>query len=367
MSGGVDSSVAAALLLEQGYEVLGVTMKVYDSPDRASAGRCCSLQDVNDARAVAQKLGLPYYVVDFVEPFRQRVIDSFVAEYARGRTPIPCVQCNREIKFGTLLEKAERLRADFVATGHYARLEEHAGRRRLLTGTDATKDQSYFLFSLTPAQLERTLFPIGALTKAEVRVRAEALGLHLAHKPESQEICFVPDGDYGAFLERHSPGIAEPGPVVDSGGRTLGEHRGIVHYTVGQRRGLGLSAAHPLYVIAVEPLANTLVVGAAEELDASGLVAAQVNWLAEPVPEAGRRAQCRIRSTHRGAECMVMPAGEGRLEVRFDEPQRAVTPGQAAVLYDGEEVLGGGWIEEALREMQTAKCKMQNGATGGGS
>jgi tRNA-uridine 2-sulfurtransferase len=296
MSGGVDSSVAAALLLEQGYEVVGVTMKVYEGPERARAGRCCSLTDVNDARAVAQKLGIPYYVVDFVEPFRERVIEDFVAEYARGRTPVPCVQCNREIKFGTLLEKADRIRADYVATGHYARLEVRRGRRRLLRGRDGTKDQSYFLFGLSQAQLDRTLFPIGDLTKAEVRERATELGLHLADKPESQEICFVPDGDYAAFLERHRPGIARAGPVVDPSGRQLGEHRGIVGYTVGQRRGLGIAAAAPLYVLSLDAASNTVVVGPAEDLAAGALVAAGVNWLDEPLPAEGLRAGCRIRS-----------------------------------------------------------------------
>ena len=348
MSGGVDSSVAAAVLLEAGYEVIGVTMKVYDSPDRASTGRCCSLQDVNDARAVAGKLGIPYYVVDFVEPFRERVIENFVEEYSRGRTPIPCVQCNREIKFGTLLEKAERLDADYVATGHYARLEERGGRRRLLQGVDRTKDQSYFLFSLDATQLARTLLPIGSLLKSEVRRRAESLGLHLAQKPESQEICFVPDGDYGNFLERYRPGIAERGPLVDTDGRTVGEHRGIVHYTVGQRRGLGLSAAHPLYVIAVEPAQNAVVVGPVEELAADGLVATSVNWLAEPLDETGEMVTCRIRSSHVGAPALVRPGEGGRVEVHFDEPQRAVSPGQAAVFYRDDEVLGGGWIERSL-------------------
>jgi tRNA-uridine 2-sulfurtransferase len=344
MSGGVDSSVAAALLKEQGHEVLGVTMKVYDSPDRSATGRCCSLQDVHDARAVAQKLDIPYYVVDFVEPFRAKVIESFVADYAHGRTPIPCVHCNREIKFGMLLEKAERLGADFVATGHYARIEQRAGRPRLLAARDASKDQSYFLFSLSAGQLARTLFPVGTLTKAEVRAKAEELGLHLAHKPESQEICFVPDGDYGAFLEQYRPGIAEAGPIVDTSGRRLGEHRGIVHYTVGQRRGLGLAAPAPLYVISVEPASNSVVVGPAEELAANGLVATEVNWLGEPLPPEGARALCRIRSSHRGAPCTVRLARPEQVEVRFDEPQRAVSPGQAAVFYQEEEVLGGGWI-----------------------
>jgi tRNA-specific 2-thiouridylase len=347
MSGGVDSSVAAALLKEQGHEVIGVTMKVYDGPG-AQAGRCCSLEDVNDARAVAQKLGIPYYVFDLVEPFRDKVIDGFVSEYARGRTPVPCAHCNREIKFGTLMHKAGRLGAELVATGHYARIEDRGGRIRLRAARDAAKDQSYFLFGLTQEQLGRTLFPIGELTKAEVRERAEELGLHLAHKPESQEICFVPDGDYGAFLERYRPGIGRPGPLVDGSGRRLGEHRGIVHYTVGQRRGLGLSSPAPLYVISIEPASDTVVVGPAEELIAGGLVAGSVNWLAEPLPPEGLRATCRIRSSHRGVGCTVEPGPEARLTVRFEEPQRAVSPGQAAVLYRGDEVLGGGWIESAL-------------------
>ncbi len=348
MSGGVDSSVAAALLLEDGYDVVGVTMKVFAGAGPMASGRCCSLEDVNDARAVAELFGIAYYVFDLIGPFRQRVIGNFIDEYAAGRTPIPCIHCNREIKFGVLMEKAERLGAELVATGHYAIKGEVAGQPRLYRGLDRAKDQSYFLFSLTRQQLSRVLFPLGALTKGQVRRKADELGLALANKPESQEICFVPDGDYGRFLTDQRPGICREGPIVNRRGEELGRHRGIVHYTVGQRRGLGISAPNPLYVLKVDASAHLLVVGEVHELWARGLLAASVNWISEPPPTHGLRIECKVRSTHQGSPAVVHGLPGSRARVVFDSTERAVTPGQAAVFYRGDELVGGGWIESSL-------------------
>lgn len=346
MSGGVDSSVAAALLVEQGCEVVGVTMRL------ASGGsRCCSLDDVEDARRVAERLGIRFYVADYADAFRREVMEPFADAYLAGRTPIPCVGCNGRFKFHRLLERARALGADAVATGHYARLEPdpETGAPVLLRGRDARKDQSYFLFDLGPAQLARARFPVGGLDKAEVRERARALGLATADKPESMEICFVPDGDYAAAVERLRPGAAPgPGAIVDEGGRELGRHRGVHHFTVGQRRGLDVALGRRLYVRSLDARGNRVVVAPRERLAAGGARLTGTSWVAGAPPPAPLCARVRVRHRHEGASARIEPGASGAALVRFEAPVEAVTPGQAAVFYDQERVLGGGWIAEAL-------------------
>ncbi|HZT57812.1 MAG TPA: tRNA 2-thiouridine(34) synthase MnmA [Pyrinomonadaceae bacterium] len=360
MSGGVDSSAAAAILKDEGHEIVGFTMQLWnqrrgltvDENGEAMPSRCCSLDDVYDARRVAEDLGFPFYVLNLEREFEREVVEPFVESYLSGETPIPCVACNSRLKFAALDRVALSVGCERVATGHYARVrfDERANRYRLLRGLDERKDQSYFLWELTQDQLSRAIFPLGELTKRDAREAARGRGLSVAEKKESQEICFVPDGDYAGFIERYLEAEGREterpprGEIVDTSGRVVGEHEGAHRYTVGQRRGLGVSRELPLYVVRVEREENRVVVGHAEELLSNEFTAAGVNWIAFDEPAESVRADVRIRYRHAEAPATITPLGGGRARVRFDEPQRAVTPGQATVFYRGEEVLGGGWI-----------------------
>ena len=355
MSGGVDSSVAAALLVEQGYEVIGLTMQLWPDVGEEVArrhGGCCSVEAVSDARRVADRLGIAYYVLNFQEVFEARVIRPFIGEYARGRTPNPCLDCNRHVKFAELLERATALEADYLATGHYARVERDPGRGRWLLrkGVDARKDQSYALYGLTQGQLSRTLLPLGGLSKQEVRKIAQARGLPVAGKEESQEICFVVEGDYRSFLADRIPGAIHPGPIVDLDGRRLGTHRGLPFYTVGQRQGLGIATGAPLYVVRLDPGTNTVVVGGAADVYARGLVARNPNWIAVEELSTSTPARVKIRYGAPEVDAVLFPAGDGEVRLNFAHPQRAVTPGQAVVFYQDDLVLGGAVIEAPLHD-----------------
>ncbi|MCX5653515.1 MAG: tRNA 2-thiouridine(34) synthase MnmA [Planctomycetota bacterium] len=351
MSGGVDSSVAAALLQQQGRQPVGVFMCAGLVESGAAGGpkRCCSPEDSADARRVAARLGIPFAVLDFAADF-ERLIDRFCEEYGCGRTPNPCVLCNRDLKFGRLLEYADTLGAAFIATGHYARVERDAGRRRLKRGCDRDKDQSYFLFAIPPQRIERIRLPLGELTKTEVRRIARDLGLPVHDKAESQEVCFVP-GTVGDLVRERRPDLVRPGPVLDMDGRELGRHEGIVNFTIGQRRGLGVAVGRPLYVVGIRPADAAVIVGPAEAVRSQGLVAEQIVWH-EPPPREPVRADVQIRYRHPAAPAWLTrldprPDGSEAAEVKFDQPQPAVTPGQAAVFYRDDRVLGGGWIANA--------------------
>lgn len=359
MSGGVDSSTVAAMLQRDGYRLAGMTMQLWNQrrlpalAPESPTGRCCSLDDVYDARAVAGLFGIPYYVVNFEQAFEESVVKPFIEEYLAGRTPIPCTLCNNHVKFDRFLEMAEGVGADYIATGHYARVDFSAdnGRWELRMGADAGKDQTYFLWGLKQEQLARTLFPLGEMRKPEVRELAEKLGVPTAAKHDSQEICFVPNGDYAAFIEayfaeqgREFP--AQRGEVVDDSGKALAAHSGVHHFTVGQRKGLGFAAGQPLYVIETNSTTQQVRVGREEQLQRASLRAKGVNWVSIAPLEQERQAQVKIRNRHAAADAIIRPTTDAEVvEVMFAQPQRAVTPGQSAVFYDGDIVLGGGWIE----------------------
>ena len=347
MSGGVDSSVAAFLMKEQGCACIGATMKLFHSEDIGvkSTKTCCSLEDVEDARSVAFHLGIPYYVFNFSDDFKGQVIDRFIAAYERGATPNPCIDCNRYLKFARLYERARVLGCDAIVTGHYARIERENGRWLLKKALDESKDQSYVLYSLTQEQLAHTRFPLGALHKSETRRIAEEQGFYNADKPDSQDICFVPDGDYARFIARRTGHDCPAGDFVDEDGHVLGRHRGIVHYTVGQRKGLGIAADAPLYVKRIDARENRVVLSGNDALFSRELTAGDFNWIAYDTSPRELRASARVRYHQREQAAAVTVLPDGRVHLVFDEPQRAVTPGQAVVLYDGGTVLGGGTIE----------------------
>ncbi len=356
MSGGVDSSTAAALLKEEGYEVIGLTMRLWDTPqEETQSSGCCSPEDIRDARRVADQIGIPHYVINLKKAFEEEVVQNFIDEYLAGRTPNPCIHCNDRIKFGFLLRKAAELEARALATGHYARIlpapprSTGGDRLLLLRGKHRAKDQSYFLFTLRQDQMRRIAFPLGALTKSEVRETALRMGLRVADKNESQEVCFIPGNDYRRFLEeRKGKDILKPGEIVDRRGKRLGLHKGLPSYTVGQRRGLGIAGPHPYYVLALDGQYNRLIAGTRDDLSAEGFIAGKVNWIPFSEPGEILGAQVQIRYRHPAAEASISPLGGGRVKVEFQIPQKSVTPGQAAVFYRGEEVLGGGWIEKSL-------------------
>ena len=360
MSGGVDSSAVAGLLKRQGRPIVGMTMQLWDQrrfpeliPPGMSSGRCCSLDDVYDARGVANHVGIPFYVVSHEEQFEKEVVEPFVRDYLEGRTPIPCTLCNNFIKFDSFLRTARQIGAERVATGHYARVDTDPATDRYLLrrGVDETRDQSYFLFGLTQEQLSRSLFPLGGMAKSEVRVLAADLQLPVAQKPESHEICFVPDGDYARFVERYveDKGIELPetdGEVITEDGEVLGSHKGIHHYTIGQRKGLGVAVGKPMYVTRIEAASRQVIIGDNASLLKKAFQVHDVNWISIPSLEEPLRVETKIRHQFPPAESVVRPTADtGCVEVEFDLPQRAVTPGQAAVFYQGDLVVGGGWIE----------------------
>jgi tRNA-specific 2-thiouridylase len=348
MSGGVDSSVAAALMAEAGHDVVGLSMQLYDQREGENGyGSCCSLDDLHDAGRVARRLDIPHYIVNFEREFQETVVGNFVAEYVAGRTPIPCSHCNSDLKFATLLDRSRGFGAEVVATGHYARIavDPDTGRQLLRRGQDTAKDQSYFLFSLTQEQLSRASFPVGDLSKGAVRDIARRLGLSVADKPDSQEICFVPDGDYAAFVERKAGARDAGGAIVNQSGEVLGRHAGVHRFTVGQRKGLGIAAAAPLYVLQLRPSERTVVVGPRPELERTTLTASKVNWIAGAAPGASLRVTAQIRHRHQPAAATVRAIGPHRAAVEFDAPVVAITPGQAVVFYQDDVVLGGGWID----------------------
>ena len=348
MSGGVDSSVAAWLLKQQGYEVIGVTMQIWQDEEEAvmeENGGCCGLSAVDDARRVAAQLDIPYYVMNFKDVFREKVMDYFTAEYVSGRTPNPCIACNRYVKWEALLKRSLDIGADYIATGHYARIEQLPnGRMAVRQSVTAAKDQTYALYNLTQGQLKHTLMPVGDYTKDQIRAMAEETGIRVAHKPDSQEICFVPDNDYAGFIERSTGCPCQPGNFVDREGHILGTHRGIIHYTIGQRKGLNLSMGHPVFVTEIRPDTNEVVIGESEDLFGRGVRANHVNFMAQPGIDGPVEAFAKIRYNHRGDVCTVEMEDADTIRCIFKEPVRAAAPGQALVIYQDGYVLGGGTI-----------------------
>jgi len=348
MSGGVDSATAAAWLVDQGHEVVGLTMQLWDHGEAlpASSRTCCATEDLYDARQVAQRLDIPFYVINLEEAFRKAVVDDFLTSYAAGQTPNPCVRCNQRLKFETLLDKALSLDVNYLATGHYAiRREDDHGHPQLYRGLDRFKDQSYFLFATTLAQLRHIAFPLGEMTKDETRRLAKRFDLHISDKRESQDVCFVPDGDYQAFFIREGSSAAIPGPIVDLQGKILGEHKGLGNHTIGQRRGLGISSSHPLYVVEIRSQDNLLVVGPESALYGDSLTLKDLNWLGKQDLIAAREIQAKIRYAADPVSAVIKPlSGVGAAHVQFKTPQKSITPGQACVLYENDRVLGGGWI-----------------------
>lgn len=349
MSGGVDSSVAAYLLKKQGYDVIGVTMQIWQETDeftQEEEGGCCGLSAVEDARRVAERLKIPYYVMNFRKEFRENVMDYFTAEYLRGRTPNPCIACNRYVKWEALLKRSLEIGADYIATGHYAGIEKLAnGRYAIKNSVTAEKDQTYALFNLTQEQLRHTLMPVGAYTKEEIRAMAEEIGLAVAHKKDSQEICFIPDQDYAGFIDREcGEDVPPPGNFVSKDGTVLGRHLGITHYTIGQRKGLGIALGHPVFVTEIRTDTNEVVLGENEEVFTDRLYADHLNFMALPDIQNEVELTAKIRYSHAGSPCKVRRTGEDEILCEFLEPVRAVTPGQAVVLYDGNYVAGGGMI-----------------------
>ena len=344
MSGGVDSSVAAALLKQQGYGVIGMMLRLWSEPGREDSNRCCTPDSMALARRAAAKLDIPFYVIDAKEIFRNTVVQYFLDGYARGETPNPSLICNRQIRWTFLLDHALALGADFMATGHYARRKEERGKIFLLRAVDASKDQSYVLHVMTQEKLQRSLFPVGDYPKAEIRRIAESFGLPTASRKDSQDLCFLAGEDYREFIRRNAPEIAHPGPIVTRDDKVLGEHEGLAYYTIGQRKGLGLSSPAPLYILAKNVQNNTLIVGAEEELGSRALIARDVNWISGEAPKGRFRAEVKIRYTAKEAEAEVTSLSGDRVRVRFDAPQRDITAGQAAVFYQGEVLLGGGLI-----------------------
>jgi tRNA-specific 2-thiouridylase len=355
MSGGVDSSVTAALLAEAGYDVVGITLQLYDHGAAvARKGACCAGSDIHDARRVAEALGIPHYVLDYESRFRQSVMDDFADSYLRGETPIPCVRCNQTVKFRDLLETARDLGAECLATGHYVQRVDGKMGAELHRAADPAKDQSYFLFATTASQLDYLRFPLGGMSKDETRAHAARFGLAVADKPDSQDICFVPSGDYGAVIEKLRPGAGAAGDIVHLDGRVLGRHDGIIHYTIGQRRGLGIGGGMtdgntPLYVVRIEPEARQVVVGPREALAVTDVYVKELNWLGGPIPADGLDVSVKVRSTRPPLPAMIRALGEDRAVVSLLRPEEGVSAGQACVVYDGGRVLGGGWIMGAER------------------
>ena len=347
MSGGVDSSVAAYLLKREGYDVIGVTMQIWqedDSYDASAEGGCCGLSAVDDARRVANMLDIPYYVMNFRSEFNEKVIKYFINEYMAGRTPNPCIACNRYVKWESLLQRSMEIGADYIATGHYARIEKlNNGRYTIRNSVTAAKDQTYALYNLTQHQLSHTLMPIGDYTKDEVRKIAEEIGLSVAKKPDSMEICFVPDNDYAGFIHRNTDNKIAPGNFVDIDGNVIGQHKGITNYTVGQRKGLNLAMGYPVFVVEIRPETNEVVIGKSTDVLKTALIADNVNYMADEEVDENKEYIAKIRYNHRGTKCHVKKNGDN-IECIFEEPVRAVTPGQAVVVYDGEYVAFGGTI-----------------------